>query len=184
MGVRTLCVFCGSSKGVKAAYAEAARATGLAIGERGWRLVYGGASVGLMGILADVALEAGAEVIGVMPRSMVDREIAHSGLAELRIVETMHQRKAEMAELSDAFLALPGGLGTLEELLETWTWAQLGLHDKAFGVVNVTGYFDPLVNMVHRMVEEGFMRANQIDRLVSDPSPDTVMSWLDRHTGS
>lgn len=181
MDERSLCVFCGSAHGSKAAYAEAARRTGAAIGERGWRLVYGGASVGLMGILADAALEAGAEVVGVMPRPMVDREIAHGGLTELRIVETMHQRKAEMAELSDAFVALPGGLGTLEELFETWTWAQLGLHDKAFGVVNVAGYFDPLIVLVDRMVEQGFVRAEQIDRLVSDPSPDVVLDWLENH---
>ena len=182
MGKRSLCVFCGSSNGAKAAYAEAVRATGLAIGERGWRLVYGGASVGLMGVLADAALEAGAEVIGVMPRSMVDREIGHPGLAELRIVETMHQRKAEMAELGQAFMALPGGLGTLEELFETWTWAQLGLHDKAFGVVNVAGYFDPLMAMVDRMTKEGFIGVGQKDRLVFDSNPDFVMDWLDQHT--
>ena len=133
MSLRRVCVFCGSSMGAKAAYREAAVQVGRSIGRRGWGLVYGGAGKGLMGALADSALEAGAEVIGVMPRSMVDREIAHPRLTELRIVETMHQRKAQMAELADAFVALPGGLGTLEELFETWAWAQLGMHDKAFG---------------------------------------------------
>jgi uncharacterized protein (TIGR00730 family) len=140
--------------------------------------VYGGAGKGLMGVLADSALEAGAEVIGVIPRSMVDREVAHHGLTELRIVDTMHQRKAQMAETADAFLALPGGLGTLEELFETWTWAQLGMHDKAFGLVNVAGYFDPLIRMVERMVSEGFIPAAQVQRLVTGPDPDTVIDWL------
>jgi hypothetical protein len=140
--------------------------------------VYGGAGKGLMGVLADSALEAGAEVIGVIPRSMVDREVAHHGLTELRIVDTMHQRKAQMAETADAFLALPGGLGTLEELFETWTWAQLGMHDKAFGLVNVAGYFDPLIRMVERMVGEGFIPAAQVQRLVTGPDPDTVIDWL------
>ena len=181
MTVRTVCVFCGSGSGVKAVYADAARATGRAVGERGWRLVYGGASVGLMGLLAEAALEAGAEVVGVMPRMMVDREIAHTGLAELRIVETMHQRKAEMAELADAFVALPGGLGTLEELFETWTWGQLGLHRKAFGIVNVAGYYDPLVSMVQQMVTEGFIRPDQIDRLKTAPDPEAILAWLDQH---
>ena len=131
---------------------------------------------------AELGREAGAEVIGVMPRSMVDREIAHPRLTELRIVETMHQRKAQMAELADAFVALPGGLGTLEELFETWSLAQLGMHDKAFGIVNVAGYFDPLRHMVERMVAEGFIPAAQVQRLVTGPDPDTVLEWLARHT--
>ena len=113
---------------------------------------------------------------------MVDREVAHPRLTELRIVETMHQRKAQMAELADAFVALPGGLGTLEELFETWSWAQLGMHDKAFGIVNVAGYFDPLRHMVERMVAEGFIPAAQVQRLVTGPDPDTVLEWLARHT--
>ena len=178
MSLRHVCVFCGSSLGAKAAYREAAVQTGQAIGRRGFGLVYGGAGKGLMGVLADSALEAGAEVIGVIPRSMVDREVAHHGLTELRIVDTMHQRKAQMAEMADAFLALPGGLGTLEELFETWTWAQLGMHDKAFGLVNVAGYFDPLTHMVERMVAEGFVPAAQVQRLVTGPDPDTVIEWL------
>ena len=182
MSLRRVCVFCGSSLGAKAAYREAAVQVGRVIGRRGWGLVYGGAGKGLMGALADSALEAGAEVIGVMPRSMVDREVAHPRLTELRIVETMHQRKAQMAELADAFVALPGGLGTLEELFETWTWAQLGMHDKAFGIVNVAGYFDPLRHMVEQMVAEGFIPAAQVRRLVTGPDPDTVLEWLARHT--
>jgi len=137
-----------------------------------------------MGALADATLEYGGSVVGVIPKSMVDREVAHHGLTELRIVETMHQRKAQMAELADAFLALPGGLGTLEELFETWTWAQLGMHDKAFGVVNVAGYFDPLIHMVERMVGEGFVPTGQVERLMSDPNPDTVLDWLEAHPGS
>ena len=182
MSLRRVCVFCGSSLGAKAAYREAAVQVGRVIGRRGWGLVYGGAGKGLMGALADSALEAGAEVIGVMPRSMIDREVAHPRLTELRIVGTMHQRKAQMAELADAFVALPGGLGTLEELFETWTGAQLGMHDKAFGVVNVAGYFDPLIHMVERMVAEGFIPAAQVQRLVIGADPDTVLEWLARHT--
>ena len=181
MSLRRVCVFCGSSMGAKAAYREAAVQTGRAIGRRGWGLIYGGAGKGLMGAVADSALAAGAEVVGVIPRSMVDREVAHHGLTQLRIVDTMHQRKAQMAEMADAFLALPGGLGTLEELFETWTWAQLGMHDKAFGVVNVAGYFDPLTHMVERMVAEGFIPAAQVKRLVTGPDPDTVMEWLAGH---
>ena len=181
MSVGRVCVFCGSSTGVKDAYRAAAMATGHAIVAHGWELVYGGAGRGLMGVLADAALAAGGRVIGVMPKSMVEREVAHHGLTELRIVDTMHQRKAQMAELADAFLALPGGLGTLEELLETWTWAQLGLHDKAFGVVNVAGYFDPLIDMVERMTAEGFIPAGQVQRLVSDADPATVLDGLASH---
>jgi uncharacterized protein (TIGR00730 family) len=182
MSVRRICVFCGSSVGAKAAYREAAVQTGQAIGRRGYGMVYGGAGKGLMGVLADSALEAGAEVTGVIPRSMVDREVAHHGLTELRIVDTMHQRKAQMAELADAFLALPGGLGTLEELFETWTWAQLGMHDKAFGIVNVAGYFDPLIRMVEKMVDEGFIPQAQVHRLVTGPDPDTVIELLAERT--
>ena len=179
MRLRRICVFCGSSLGAKAAYRDAAVQTGQAIGRRGLGLVYGGAGKGLMGVVADSALEAGAEVIGVIPRSMVDREVAHHGLTELRIVDTMHQRKALMAEMADAFLALPGGLGTLEELFETWTWAQLGMHDKGFGIVNVAGYFDPLTRMVAGMVDEGFIPAAQVQRLVTGPDPGTVIDSLD-----
>jgi uncharacterized protein (TIGR00730 family) len=178
MPLRRVAVFCGSSTGRRDAYRAAAQDTGQAIAARGLELVYGGAGRGLMGIMADAVLEGGGRVTGVIPRSMVQREVAHTGLTELRIVETMHQRKAEMASLADGFLALPGGLGTLEELFETWTWAQLGMHDKPFGVLNVAGYFDPLLGMVERMVGEGFIPADQVARLRSDSDPGLVLDWL------
>ena len=154
-----LCVFCGSSKGVSARYAEAADATGRALARAGIDLVYGGGHIGLMGILADAVLREGGRVIGVIPAALVARELAHDGLTEMHVVDTMHERKAMMAELSSGFIALPGGAGTLEELFEQFTWAQLGIHAKPCGVLDVAGYFAPLQAMVGRMVEEGFLHA-------------------------
>jgi uncharacterized protein (TIGR00730 family) len=159
--IRSICVFCGSSNGGDAAYLEAAGAFGTIAAERGLRIVYGGASVGLMGALADAVLAAGGEVVGVMPRALVDREIAHNGLTRLHVVETMHERKALMAELADAFIALPGGLGTLEELFEVWTWGMLGLHDKPFGLLNVSGYYDGLIAFLDHARDSGFVRERQ-----------------------
>ena len=142
VSVRRVCVYAGSNPGSDPAYAEAARALASLLAERGIGLVFGGGKVGLMGVLADTALAAGGEVIGVMPQALVDREIGHPGLTELRVVGSMHERKALMAELSDAFVAVPGGIGTLEELIEVYTWSQLGIHDKPCGVLNVRGYYD------------------------------------------
>lgn len=156
--MRRLCVFCGSARGVRPEYADAARALGAALGREGVGLVYGGGAVGLMGVLADAALEAGAHVIGVIPRTLVAREVAHRRLQELRIVESVHVRKAMMAELSDAFAALPGGLGTLEELCEVLTWAQLGIHAKPCAVLDAAGYFEPLLALLDHAVAEGFLR--------------------------
>jgi uncharacterized protein (TIGR00730 family) len=153
-----LCVFCGSSSGNDRAYANAAREMGRALAARKIDLVYGGGRVGLMGTLADAVLEAGGEVVGVIPRSLAEREVQHTGLTELHIVETMHERKTEMAELADGFIALPGGAGTLEEIFEQWTWAQLGIHQKPCAFLNVNGYFDPLRTMIVRMTAEGFLR--------------------------
>lgn len=136
-----------------------AREVGGLIAASGQRLVYGGGRIGLMGAVADAALERGGQVIGVIPRSLVDKEVAHLGLTELRVVASMHDRKALMAELSDGFLALPGGIGTLEEFFEIWTWAQLGLHAKPFGLLNAAGFFDPLLAFVDQIVEQGFLRA-------------------------
>ena len=151
-------MFCGSSSGRLPAYAEAARAFGAAVASRGLGLVYGGGGVGLMGALADGALAAGGEVIGVIPQQLVDRELAHVGLTELRIVESLHERKALMAVQTDAFVALPGGFGTLDELMEQLTWAQLGLHSKPVGLLDVEDYWRPLIAFARHATNEGFVR--------------------------
>ena len=156
--MRRICVYAGSNPGTDPAYADAARDLARLLAERGIGLVYGGGRVGLMGVLADTALAAGGEVVGVMPQALVDREIAHSGLTELRVVASMHERKAMMAELSDAFVAVPGGIGTLEELIEVYTWSQLGIHAKACGVLNVAGYYDHLAAFLDHAVAAGFLR--------------------------
>ncbi|SEP52671.1 TIGR00730 family Rossman fold protein [Amycolatopsis saalfeldensis] len=163
-----VCVFCGSSMGLSPVYAEAAAALGKELAQRGIGLVYGGASVGTMGAVADAALAAGGEVIGVIPEALSRVEIAHAGLTELHVVPDMHQRKAKMAALSDAFLALPGGAGTLEELFEVWTWAQLDLHAKPIGLVDVAGYYAPLMSFAEHMVTEGFLGAGYRDLLTID----------------
>lgn len=172
---RSICVFCGSAAGVSEQYAEATRRFARAAVRRGVRVIYGGASVGLMGMLADAVLDAGGEVIGVIPGALVDREIAHTRLTELRIVDTMHERKATMAQLADAFIALPGGLGTLEELFEVWTWAQLGLHSKRCGVLNTNGYYDPLIAFLDHARDEGFVRRAQREMLAVDDDPDRLL---------
>ena len=161
-----ICVFCGSSTGYRAEYAAAARALALALVERGIGIVYGGGSVGLMGVLADTALEAGGEVVGVIPRPLASRELAHSALTQLYLVASMHERKALMASLADGFIALPGGLGTLEETTEILTWAQLGIHDKPVGVINVSGYYDGLRGLLAHGVEEGFIRKEHAAELL------------------
>ncbi len=152
-----ICVFCGSSPGIDPSYGIAAAAAARAIAISGATIVYGGGRVGLMGVIADAAIDAGGKVIGVVPRSLVEREIAHRGLTELYVVETMHERKTKMSELGDSFIALPGGAGTLEEIFEQWTWGQLGIHAKPCGFLNIKHYFDPLQAMIERMVAEGFM---------------------------
>jgi uncharacterized protein (TIGR00730 family) len=155
--LRRICVFCGSSPGNDPAYAALAHSVGADLARRGIGVVYGGGRVGLMGVVADAALEAGGEVIGVIPQAMVDRELAHRGATELRIVTTLHERKAVMAELSDAFIALPGGLGTLEELAEVVSWAQLGLHAKPIGLLGVGGYWADLLRWLDGAVAAGFV---------------------------
>ncbi len=189
--LRRVCVFCGSSPGVRPSYLEAARALGATIARRGLGLVYGGASVGLMGAVAEAALAAGGEVIGVLPRSLQEREIAHLGLTELHVVDSMHTRKAMMAERADAFVALPGGLGTLEELFEVLTWRLLGLHRKPAGLLDVEGYYAPLVAFLERSVDEGFLRREHLrleverdadallDALAASPPVD-VEKWITR----
>ncbi len=160
-----VCVFCGSSMGERGAYSAPARELGAVLAARGIGLVYGGGHVGLMGEVAQAALEAGGEVIGVIPAALVERELAMPEISKLHVVETMHERKAMMGDLSDAFAGLPGGLGTLEELFEVWTWAQLGLHVKPLGLLNVEGFYDPLLAHLDRARAEGFVRSEDIDLL-------------------
>jgi len=164
--VERLCVFSGSSPGAHPDYAQAARELGRALAGQDVGLVYGGASVGLMGILADAVLDAGGQAIGVIPQALVDREIAHPGLADLRVVGSMHERKALMADLADGFVALPGGMGTLEELFEVYTWTQLGLHSKPLGLLDVRSYYAKLVAFLDHAVEERFMTVEHREMLV------------------
>jgi len=173
--VKSVCVFCGSSVGRDPTYLKAAVAAGEVLARAGLTVVYGGGRVGLMGALADAALGAGGRVVGVMPRALVEREIAHAALSELRVVETMHERKNLMAALSDGFLALPGGAGTLEEFFEQWTWAQLGIHAKPCGLLNVKNYFQPLLAMIERIVAEGFMAQNYFEMLLVEPSIEALL---------
>ena len=153
----SLCVYCGSRMGAQPAFAAAATQVGKWIGSHGWQMVYGGGKVGLMGIAADATLAAGGAVFGVIPQNLLDKEVGHPGLTELRVVATMHERKTLMFERADAFVALAGGIGTFEELFEIWTWYQLGVHSKPFGLLNTNGYYDPLIAMLDRMVSEGFL---------------------------
>ena len=187
----SICVFCGSNAGANPAYLEAAEVVGRGLAQRGVQVVYGGATVGMMGALADAARGAGGEVIGVIPQSIFDREIGHTGLDDLRVVGSMHERKALMAELANAFIALPGGIGTLEELFEVYTWAQLGIHTKPLGLLDVAGYFQPLVAFLDHAVHERFMRAemrrllavsNDLDDLLAAleaSEPVTLQKWID-----
>src|SRR5262249_11969059 len=174
-----VCVFCGSSPGARPAYREVAEALGRALAEQGRTLVYGGGNVGLMGGLADAALGAGGRVIGVMPQHLVAREIAHSGVTELRMVKSMHERKQLMADLADTFVLLPGGLGSLEEFFEVWTWGQLGLHAKPYGLLNVDGYFDPLLAFLDHAVAERFVRLEHRELLIVDANPERLLARLD-----
>jgi uncharacterized protein (TIGR00730 family) len=173
--LRRVCVFCGASPGRNPAYGALARETGAALAGRGIGVVYGGGRVGLMGALADGALAAGGEVIGVIPRGLVDRELAHPDVTELRVVGTLHERKALMADLSDAFIALPGGLGTLEEVSEVVSWAQLDLHSKPCGVLDPFGYFAALMRFLDHAVEEGFLAPPDRARLVVEESLDRLL---------
>ena len=161
MSALSLCVYCGSRTGDRPEFAAAAREVGDWIARNGWRLVYGGGRAGLMGLVADAALAGGAEVIGVIPTSLMQRELGHSGVTELHVVETMHQRKQKMAELSDAFVALPGGIGTFEELFEVWTWRQLGYHDKPIGLLNLDGYYDLMLSFIGHSARCGFIDSRQ-----------------------
>jgi len=181
--VRRVCVFCGSSFGVRESYRDAAVELGTLLAGRKIGVVYGGGNVGLMGSVADAALAGGGEVIGVIPHALVAREIAHTGLTELRVVASMHERKAMMADLSDAFIALPGGYGTLEEFCEVVTWSQLGIHAKPCGLLNVEGYFDPLIVMLDRAVQEGFIAAKNRRLVIEERDPAGMIEALERWEG-
>ncbi|MBP6775989.1 MAG: TIGR00730 family Rossman fold protein [Piscinibacter sp.] len=176
--MKALCVYCGSRQGTDPAFAAAARDVGSAIGRRGWRLVYGGGGSGLMGEVADAALAAGARSTGVIPAALMERELGHRGLEELLVVETMHERKRMMAERSDAFVALPGGIGTFEELFEVWTWLQLGYHAKPVGLLNVAGYYDPLLAFLDRSVAQGFVPPAQRALLQVETHADALLDRL------
>lgn len=180
MSLSAVAVFCGSSFGTDPAYVAAARLTGRTLAERGIAVVYGGGHVGLMGTVADAALEAGGKVVGVIPRQLDDRELAHHGLTELHVVESMHERKALMAEFSDAFIALPGGAGTLEEIAEQWTWAQLTIHSKPCGFLDVAGFWAPMRQMLDSMVSSGFVRAEQSGIVSFSDDLDALLGMLER----
>jgi len=182
MMLQRLCVFCGSSLGIQTAYAQAADDMGRLLAERGVELVYGGGKVGLMGRIADACLSHGGRAIGVMPRILVEKEIAHSGLTELRVVTSMHGRKALMADLADAFVAMPGGYGTWDEFCEVLTWSQLGLQRKACAVLNISGYYDPFLAMADRAVDEGFLRDVHRELLLSDTDPTRLLDLLNNYT--
>ena len=179
--LRRICVFCGSSSGARPAYGEAAQTVGRLLCRRGIELVYGGGHVGLMGMLADACLNEGGRVIGVIPQALADKEVAHTGLTELRIVGSMHERKFVMAQLSDAFLALPGGYGTWEEFFEVLTWSQLGIQSKPCAILNVDGYYDPLLQMADKALADGFLRDGNRNLLLADVDPEHLLDRLSNY---
>lgn len=179
MSLKSVCVFCGASPGARPIYHEAAAQLGRHIAERGLTLVYGGGAVGLMGVVADAALAAGGEVIGIIPQSLERAEIGHKGLTRLEVVDGMHARKARMAELADAFIALPGGLGTLEELFEVWTWGQLGYHAKPLGLLEVDGFYARLTDFLDHLVAERFVREQHRAILQVSASPAELLARID-----
>lgn len=176
--VRSLCVFCGSSTGLLPVYEQAAVEMGALLAAEGIRLVYGGGNVGLMGALARGCMEAGGEVIGIIPQALFDREHGHRGISRLEVVTSMHERKARMAELADGFVALPGGIGTFEELLEIMTWAQLGIHGKPIALVNVDGYFNPLLALLDNALDQGFMAQKNRNLLMVAGHPEALITMM------
>lgn len=180
--MKALCVYCGSSMGAAPSYAEAARAMAGAMVENGIALVYGGGRVGLMGVIADEVMRLGGSATGVIPRALMDREVGHAGLSELHVVKDMHERKALMADLADGFVAMPGGIGTLEELFEVFTWSQLGLHDKPIGLLNADGFYDGLIRFLEHVVTERFLRPEQAALLLHDSSPKALLARLQSFT--
>lgn len=179
--IRRLAVFCGSNPGARPDYVDGARALGRLLSERGIGIVYGGASVGVMAALAEAVLDELGEIIGVIPKMLVEREVAHRALTDLRVVGSMHERKALIAELSDGFVALPGGIGTLEEFFEIWTWAQLGMHQKPCGLLNIAGYFDPLLAFLDRAVEEKFVREVHRSMVIVESSPQALLERFEAY---
>jgi uncharacterized protein (TIGR00730 family) len=180
--LETVCVFCGSREGSRPAYAEAARRTGREIAHRGLGLVYGGGRVGLMGAVADAALEEGGEVVGVITEALISKEIAHAGLATLHVVGSMHERKMLMADLSDGFVTLPGGYGTLEEFFEVLSWAQLSMHEKPCGLLDVDGFWDPLSALFDHAVTEGFVDPNHRSLVLTEGDPSILLERMERYT--
>jgi uncharacterized protein (TIGR00730 family) len=178
----SVCVYCGSAKGNNPVYADAAKALGRALVQHNLSLVYGGGHVGLMGIVADAVLDAGGEVTGVIPKALMDTEVGHERLTRLLVVKDMHERKALMAEHADGFIAMPGGIGTLEELFETLTWAQLGFHEKPIGLLNVAGFYDPLIEFLRHQTSQGFLRAEHKDLLLMETEPDPLIAELKNFT--
>jgi uncharacterized protein (TIGR00730 family) len=174
-----ICVFTGSSRGTRADYADAARRLARQLVERGYGLVYGGGNVGLMGVIADAVLAGGGIVTGVIPDALVSQEVAHRGLSELRVVQSMHERKATMAELSEGFIAMPGGIGTMEEFFEVLSWAQLGLHDKPCGLLNVGGYYDPLIRFMNHAVDQQFLKPKHRMLLLVEEEADRLLDRFD-----
>ena len=178
----SVCVYCGSSKGSSSVYADAAKALGRALVKQNLSLVYGGGHVGLMGIVADAVLDEGGEVTGVIPKALMDSEVGHERLTRLLVVKDMHERKALMAEHADGFIAMPGGIGTLEELFETLTWAQLGFHEKPIGLLNVAGFYDPLIEFLRHQTSQGFLRDEHKDLLLVETEPDPLIEQLKNFT--
>jgi len=176
-----IAVYCGSKKGKHPDYAKAAEKTGEVLLNKGIGMVYGGGHVGIMGVIANKMLAGSAEVIGVIPQKLVDFEVAHEGLTDLFVVKNMHQRKSMMIELSDAFLTLPGGIGTMEELFEVFTWQSIGYHNKVCGLLNVNHYYDPLLEMIDKMVDQGFLAANQQERLLVDTDPFRLIAKMEEY---
>ncbi len=179
--MKRICVFLGSSAGKQPDYADAAKQLGRELVRRNLGLVYGGANLGLMAVLTDTVLAEGGEVIGVIPKMLVEKEIAHPGLTELHVVDSMHQRKAMMADLADGFIALPGGLGTFEEFFEVWTWGQLGLHTKPCGLLDVCGYFSHLIEFLDHAVDEQFLRQENRDLLLRATDPATLLNLFESY---
>jgi hypothetical protein len=173
--MKAICVYCGSSLGRTQDYADGARVLAQALVRRNLQLVYGGASLGIMGLLADTVLELGGQAIGVIPESLLKKEVAHHGLTELHVTQSMHERKTLMAELSDGFVALPGGIGTLEEIFEIWTWAQLGFHQKPVGLLNIAGYFDSLIKLIDGSVEAGFVQPVHRQMFAVEVEPEVLL---------
>ena len=184
--IKSICVYCGANKGAKDGFVEAARSVGQFLGSKGCRLVYGGGHVGLMGVVADATLEAGGSVTGIIPEFLHEAEVAHPHVSDLRVVDSMHTRKQMMADEAEAFLALPGGIGTMEELFEAWTWSQLGRHKKPVGLLNIEGYYDKLLGFLDTMAGEGFLQDRHRAMLIDDVAIEPLMERINtyQHPGS